>query len=269
VLLSVQDSLLPGADVIEKMRAAAVMGFDAVELRASELLNMPPPLTRQAGRLPIPVSSICTNPQQDPVVEDREVRDSRLATWRDLIRMAGDLGARGIIMVPIRRPHRLPDLSPLYTSSDLELALLYRILDDLLLAAEQAGVALWIEPLNFYEAMLVPNIAKALEICRDFSSPGLRLMADTFHMNIMERDPLASLRSAGPYLGHVHLSDSNRQLPGLGHLPFGDILATLNSIGYEGYGAIEAIPPAEPETATAESLQYLRRAMREASAGPG
>jgi sugar phosphate isomerase/epimerase len=269
MLLAVQDSLLPGADVVERMRAAAIMGFDAVELRTSELLAMPASLTREAGRLPIRVSSVCTNPQQDPVVEDREVRDARLATWRELIRMAGDLGARGIILVPIRRPHRLPDLSPLYTSGDLELALLYRILEDLVPAAERAGVALWIEPLNFYEAMLVPNVAKALEICRDFSSPGLRLMADTFHMNIMEADPLASLRAAGPYVAHVHLSDSNRQLPGLGHLAFRDIFATLDSIGYDGYGAIEAIPPAEPGVATAESLQYLRRAMREAAAGGG
>jgi len=267
VWLSVQDSLLPGADTIERMRAAAVMGFDAVELRSGELLSAPPWLARHAGQLPTRVSSICTNPQQDPVVEERDVRDSRLAAWRDLIRIAGDLGARGLVMVPIRRPHRLPDLSPLYTSSDLELALLYRILEDLVPAAERAGVALWIEPLNFYEAMLVPNISKALEICRDFHSPSLRLMADTFHMNIMEPDPLGSLRTAAPYLGHVHLSDSNRQLPGRGHLVFRDILATLDSIGFTGYGAIEAMPPADLEADTAASLLYLRRAMHEASSG--
>lgn len=267
MLLSVQDSLLPGADAIDKMRAASVMGFDAIELRSSEVLAMPGPLTREAGQLSTRVSSICTNPQQDPVVQERDVRDARLATWRDLIRIAGDLGARGIIMVPIRRPHRLPDLSPLYTSSELELALLYRILEDLVPEAERAGVALWIEPLNFYEAMLVPNLAKAIDICREVNSPALRLMADTFHMNIMETDPLASLRAAGPYLGHVHLSDSNRQLPGLGHLSFRDLFATLDSIGYTGYGAIEAVPPSDPAVATAESLRYLRRAMHEAAGG--
>jgi sugar phosphate isomerase/epimerase len=264
MLLAVQDSLLPGVDLVEKTRAAAAMGFDAIELRSGELFNGSP-LPSISGRLALPVSSICTCPQQDPVVQEREVREARLATWRELIEIAGDLGARGIIMVPIRRPHRLPDLSPLYTSSELEMALFYRILDDLLPAAERAGLALWIEPLNFYEAMLVPNIAKAVEICRRVNSPALRLMADTFHMNIMEPEPLAGLRAAGPYLGHVHLSDSNRQLPGLGHIAFREVFAALAGIGYTGAMALEAIPPADPEDATAQSLQYLRRALAEAT----
>ena len=263
--LSVQDSLLPGPSLVEKMRTAAWMGFDAIEVRSAEALASPEALRRSIGQLPLPVSSICTNPQQDPVVEEREVREARFAVWHELIRVAADLGARGIILVPIRRPHRLPDLTPLYTSAELELALLYRILEDLVPRAEQAGVALWIEPLNFYEAMLVPNIGKAIEICQHFDSPGLRLMADTFHMNIMEPDPLASLRAAGPWLGHVHLSDSNRQLPGNGHIDFVQTFATLSLVGYDGYAALEAIPPPDPATDTRESLHFLREALAQAS----
>ena len=258
--LSVQDSLIPGADVVERMRTAARLGFDAIELRSAEVLAAPENLLRNIGSLPLAVSSIVTNPQQDPVVEEREVRESRLSAWRDLIRAAADLGARGIVMVPIRRPHRLPDLTPLYTSSELELALLYRILDVLVPQAEQRGVALWLEPLNFYEAMLVTTLGKATEICRQVGSPALRLMADTFHMNIMEPDPLASLREAAPYLDHVHLSDSNRRLPGQGHIAFGPLLAALQESGYNGYLALEAIVPAEPEREVAASLHYLRGA---------
>lgn len=259
---SVQESLVPGTSVLERMRSAAAMGFDAIELRSSEALASQQVLRDEIDRLPIAVSSICTNPQQDPVVEEREVREARIATWHDLIAIARDLGARGIIMVPIRRPHRLPDLTPLYTSSELELALLYRILEDLVPRAEKAGVQLWIEPLNFYEAMLIPTLAAATEVCQRVNSPALRLMADTFHMNIMEADPIASLRAAAPWLGHVHLSDSNRQLPGQGHIRFSEILATLAEVGFEGYGAIEAIAPSDPTTATPASLSYLRRSLR-------
>lgn len=261
--LSIQDSLVPGANLIERMRTAAVMGFDSIEVRSGEVLGKPEVLRRAIAELPLPVGSIVTNPQQDPVIEEREMREARLAAWSELIRIAGDLGARGIIMVPIRRPHRFPDLSPLYTASELEMALLNRILEDLVPQAERAGVALWIEPLNFYEAMLVPNIAKAVEICRRFSSHALQLMADTFHMNIMEQDPPASLRSAAPYLGHVHLSDSNRQLPGLGHIDFAEIFAALSVIGYEGDAAIEAIPPADLMQDIRSSLAYLREAQAE------
>ena len=258
--ISIQDSLLPGADIVERMRTAARLGFDAVELRSADVLAVPESLRRNIGSLPLPVSSIVTNPQQDPVVEEREVRESRLSAWHDLIHAAADLGARGIIMVPIRRPHRLPDLAPLYTSSELELALLYRILDDLAPEAERAGVEIWIEPLNFYEAMLVTTLGKAAGICRQAGSPALRLMADTFHMNIMEPDPLVGLREAAPYLGHLHLSDSNRRLPGLGHIDFRAILGALEQIGYSGYLALEAFPSPDPEQAAAASLHYLREA---------
>lgn len=262
--ISIQDSLLPGTDLVERMRTAAAIGFDSIEVRSSEALSSPDILRRAVRELPLPVGSIVTNPQQDPVVEEREVRETRLAAWDGLIRAAADLGARGIIMVPIRRPHRLPDLSPLYTSAELEMALLYRVLEDLVPKAERAGVALWIEPLNFYEAMLVPNIAKAVEICRHLDTPGLQLMADTFHMNIMERDPLASLQEAAPYLGHVHLSDSNRQMPGLGHIDFARIFAALEAIGFDGDAAIEAIPPADAEAGAQQSLACLRRALGQA-----
>ena len=258
---AVQDSLVPGADLVDKMRNAARLGFDALELRSAEALAAPAEVRRAIGQLPLRIGSICTNPQQDPVVEEREVREARLAAWRELILIAADLGARGIIMVPIRRPHRLPDLTPLYTSAELELALLYRVLDVLLPLAEEKGVQMWIEPLNFYEAMLVPNLGKAAEICRHVNSPALGLMADTFHMNIMEPDPLASLRAAAPFLGHVHLSDSNRQLPGLGHIDFGATFAVLAEMGYDGYAAIECIAPADPEAALPASLQSLRRAL--------
>jgi sugar phosphate isomerase/epimerase len=259
--IAVQDSLLPGAELLQKMRAAAQLGFAAVEVRSGELLGREEEAWPALKQGPLPVSSICTNPQQDPVVEEREVRETRLAAWRLLLDIASDLGARGIIMVPIRRPHRLPDLMPLYNSSELELALLYRILDELVPRAERVGVQIWIEPLNFYEAMLVSNVGKASEICAHFNSPALRLMADTFHMNIMEPDPLASLRAVAPYLAHVHLSDSNRQLPGLGHIDFRAVLATLTAIGYDGDLALEAMVPPDPEQATGESLRFLERTL--------
>ncbi|MDI7275008.1 MAG: TIM barrel protein, partial [Anaerolineae bacterium] len=90
------------------------------------------------------------------------------------------------------------------------------------------------------------------------------LLLDTFHMNIMEADPLASLRAAAPWLGHVHLSDSNRQLPGQGHIRFDQVLRTLAEIGFEGYAAIEAVAPPDPATATLASLAFLRQALHRA-----
>ena len=72
---------------------------------------------------------------------------------------------------------------------------------------------------------MVNTVAQAAELVREAGSPGVRILADTYHMNIEEDDPCAALRAAGDLLGAVHLSDSNRHQPGTGHVPFAAIVA--------------------------------------------
>jgi hypothetical protein len=55
------------------------------------------------------------------------------------------------------------------------------------------------------------------------------------------------------------------RLPGLGHIDFARrSLPPWKPSASQGDAALEAIPPADPEDATAQSLQYLRRALAEA-----
>jgi sugar phosphate isomerase/epimerase len=68
------------------------------------------------------------------------------------------------------------------------------------------------------------------------------IMADTFHMNVEERSIPGAIRDFGALLNHVHLSDSNRLAPGLGHVDFTDVLQTLRDVGYGGGLAFELIP---------------------------
>src|SRR3712207_7716914 len=44
--------------------------------------------------------------------------------------------------------------------------------------------------------------------------PSVRVLADTYHMNIEEDDPTSALVRAAAHLGHVQVSDSNRFQPG-------------------------------------------------------
>ena len=80
--------------------------------------------------------------------------------------------------------------------------------------AVAAGVALLFEPLNRYEDHMVNTLAQGAELIAGL--PGVRLLADTYHMNIEEDDPCAALRAAAGVLGAVHLSDSNRASPAPG-----------------------------------------------------
>ena len=62
-------------------------------------------------------------------------------------------------------------------------------------------------------------------------------------MNIEETNPGEAIRQYGSYVGAVHLADSNRLAPGLGHIDFEKIIQALVDIEYDGYLTVEINHP--------------------------
>ena len=58
-------------------------------------------------------------------------------------------------------------------------------------------------------------------------------MLDTFHMNIEEDDMVEAILLAGDKLGHFHVGENNRRLPGKGGMPWYQIGSALRAIGYD------------------------------------
>ena len=84
-------------------------------------------------------------------------------------------------------------------------------------------------------------------------------MGDFFHMSIEEADIAASLRAARQYLVHIHLADSNRQTPGLGHTQFLEPFRALDEIGFDGSGALKVRElPMEPMIETLGNYLFSR-----------
>lgn len=125
--------------------------------------------------------------------------------------------------------------------------------------AEQKGVTLFLEAINRYETDQLVTLDEAIECLRKVGSDSLKLLADTFHMNIEEADLVGSLRRATGLLGHVHLSDSNRQVPGHGHLDMMTVLATLRQMRFEGCLAFEVFPLPDPVSAARDGITHVRR----------
>lgn len=130
-------------------------------------------------------------------------------------------------------------------------------------SAEQRGVTLLLEPINRYENDHLNTIEEALEVIERVGAPNLKVLADTFHMNIEEVDLGRSLIRAGAGLGHVHLADSNRRAPGHGHLDLAGVLSALADIRYDGYLAFEVLPLPDPLTAVRDATGLVRRLLSE------
>jgi sugar phosphate isomerase/epimerase len=82
-------------------------------------------------------------------------------------------------------------------------------------------------------------------------------------MTIEESDPLGALRAAGDRLGHVHLADSNRQVPGAGHTDFAALVRAMREMHYAGPAAIECQISGNPDELLPRCVAFLQRAGQE------
>jgi sugar phosphate isomerase/epimerase len=257
-LLAVAELLPPGATLGERMRAALDAGFDGLEVRDSDPARVPElaALQETGGRVP----TSCPEGHGWPGDFDAVARRRSIDRLRRQLDGIAELGGHGVItpaawgmftrrLPPFREPPRDP-------GEDREV--LVESLAELGEHAEEAGVLVLLEPLNRYEDHMINTLAQASDLVEAGGSAGVRVHADTYHMNIEEDDLCASLRAARTSLGSVHLSDSNRNQPGTGHVPFDAVLRTLADVGFTGPLSVECRWRGEPATALRSCGAYLR-----------
>jgi len=114
-----------------------------------------------------------------------------------------------------------------------------------------------IEATNRYESTIVNTLSDAVGIISSFTNPYMRLLPDTFHMNIEEADTNYALLQHRDYFKHLHISDNNRHFPGYGAIDFSKIFALLKGMGYQGSVAIEGNPYHSLKESIIFSAQYL------------
>ena len=106
--------------------------------------------------------------------------------------------------------------------------------------AEDRGKQICLEPLNRFETDFINTCDQALQMIEDVGSPALKVLLDTFHMNIEEKNPAAAIRKAGQRLGHFHACGCDRGTPGHDHIDWPAIAQALKDIHYQGDIVIES-----------------------------
>jgi sugar phosphate isomerase/epimerase len=168
-----------------------------------------------------------------------------------------------MIFVPIFGGPRIGDLSPWKNAVELEKDLLVELLSGWADHAIAAKTLVILEPLNGYETHLIKKLSDGVDICERVNKPaGLKMMADFFHMGLEEPDVAASIKAAGKWICHVHLSDHPRILPGNGHNDFKKGFAALKEIGFAGYMALECgCPDPDQMAAISKTAKFLKAQM--------
>lgn len=113
-------------------------------------------------------------------------------------------------------------------------------LHELAIHAAKNNITLGLEYLNRFESYLVSSTDELIALTKKVNHPNCRIMFDTFHANIEEKNIPEAIRKIGDLLVHVQLSENDRGTLGKGHINFPEILTALSEIGYSGMLSIEA-----------------------------
>lgn len=99
--------------------------------------------------------------------------------------------------------------------------------------AGECGVDYCLEVLNRFEGYLLNTCEECRKFVEEVDVDTVKIMLDTFHMNIEEDSMVEAILLAGEKLGHFHVGENNRRLPGKGGFPWYEIGMALRAIGYE------------------------------------
>ena len=106
--------------------------------------------------------------------------------------------------------------------------------------AADRGVTLGMEVLNRFEGYLMNECREGVAYVDAVDRPNVKLVLDTFHMNIEEDSFGDAIRLAGRRLGHVHVGEPNRRPPHAGsRINWQEIGDALREIDYPGYIVME------------------------------
>lgn len=99
--------------------------------------------------------------------------------------------------------------------------------------AKEYDIELGMEVLNRFENHILNTAEEGVAFVKEVSMDNVKVMLDTFHMNIEESSIGNAIRTAGKLLGHFHTGECNRMVPGKGRMPWHEIGDALKDIGYD------------------------------------
>lgn len=228
-------------DFFPYISRAASLGFDILEIAGGGLVNLPDEqvirLKEEATRCGITLTVCLGLPAKyDVSSEDETIRQAGLSYMKRVIdktMLAGIKQIGGIIYaywpVDYSKPVKKEIVREISICSVRELA-------DY---AEPMGIMLMMETVNRFEQFLFNDAKEATQFVKDVDRNNVKVMLDSFHMNIEEDSFYDSIVSTGSYLGHFHIGEPNRKVPGKGRIPWSEIGRALRDIGYDGTVVME------------------------------
>jgi len=215
-------------------------GCDILEVGASHLLKMS---KKELSALKassedlglILTSNIGPSKDQDMASPDPNVRKNGLNSLIDILKAMEKIGSSSLVGAM----YSFWPCDFLYIDKKAAWETSIANMKKLAHVAEDLGICLCLEVLNRFETYIMTDCSEAVDYCGYVGSPNVKILLDTFHMNIEEDNIPDAIRLAGSLLGHLHVGEANRKLPGQGSMDWKEIAKALHDIGYDGNVVME------------------------------
>ena len=130
--------------------------------------------------------------------------------------------------------------------------------------AADGGVTLILELLNSkvdHPDYQCDRSAWGFEVVRRIDHPGMRVLYDAHHMQVMEGDLLATMKADFDLIGHIHTAGvpGRRDLDDRQEVNWSGVAGFLRHRGYEGWVGHEFMPRGEPLAALAHAHSLFKR----------
>ena len=228
------------------IKKVADFGFDAIELTPGDQYEeLDPDIIRgELERYNLEVT-LCASfsAETDISHKDQSIRENGIQFMEEFLSWSSKLGAKiigGPLYSELGKKRYLP--------ADERKAERSRAVDSLKRIGELAlkkEIYIAIEPLNRFETDMVNIAEQAFSMCEEIDNPYIKMMLDTFHMNIEEKKLGDAIRLSSKHLVHFHTCCNDRGIPGSGHIPWDEVVEALKEIQYMGYGVIESFDMGE------------------------
>ena len=219
---------------LETLKKVADIGFDILEIGAPHLLEMTDMELKTLNKAAkdfgmIFTSNIGPAKDKDLASPDAAVRKAGVEYLISILKAMDKIGSRSLVGA-------MYSYWPCqFEITDKEAAWERSIesMKEVAKVAEELGIECCQEVLNRYETYIMTDCREAINYCELVGSKNVNILLDTFHMNIEEDNIADAIRLAGNKLGHLHVGEGNRKLPGMGSLPWRDIGRALRDINYD------------------------------------
>jgi D-psicose/D-tagatose/L-ribulose 3-epimerase len=226
------------------------LGFDAVEIPVFNVADLAPyeRLGRRLQSLGLGATAVTVmSAEANPIAPDPAVRAAAVDHLDRVLDCCAAFGGE-ILCGPI---HSAIGVFSGQGPTEAEFAHGVNTLRRAAALAEARGIRLAIEYLNRFEIYFLTTAADAARFVREVDHPHLRMMYDSFHAHIEEKDQARAIASCAAETIHVHISENDRGTPGTGQVDWDAVFRGLRESGYDGYLTIEAFGRALPALAAA------------------